>query len=111
MLSASVRKVALALLICGSSAGVATCKAPSTTHTVPIDGLAFQPPALTVRAGDSIVWINKDPFPHTVTSQAGGFDSHPLQQAQSWTYVASKKGEFSYICTLHPTMKGTLRVE
>jgi plastocyanin len=111
MSSASVRKVALALLICGSSAGAATCKAPSTTHTVPIDGLAFQPPALTVKVGDSIVWINKDPFPHTVTSQAGGFDSHPLQQAQSWTYVASKKGEFSYICTLHPTMKGTLRVE
>ena len=108
MPSASVRKVALALLIGGSSAGAAACKAPPTTHRVPIDGLAA---ALTVKAGDSIVWINKDPFPHTVTSQAGGFDSRPLQQAQSWTYVASKKGEFSYICTLHPTMKGTLRVE
>ena len=74
MSSASVRKVALALMICGSSAGAATCKAPPTTHTVPIDGLAFQPTALTVKAGDSIVWINKDPFPHTVTSQAGGFE-------------------------------------
>ena len=111
MPSTSVRKVALALLACSLGAGAATCKSPPATHTVPIDGLAFQPPALTVRAGDSIVWINKDPFPHTVTSQAGGFDSHPLQPAQSWTYVASKKGEFSYIFTLHPTMKGTLRVE
>ena len=108
---ASVRKVALAVLACSLIAGAATCKAPPATHTVPIDGLAFQPPALTVKVGDSIVWINKDPFPHTVTSQAGGFDSHALQPAQSWTYVASQKGEFSYICTLHPTMKGTLRVE
>jgi plastocyanin len=98
-------------VLCGTGASVFRCAPPPVTHTVPIDGLAYQPAALTVKVGDSVVWINKDPFPHTVTSQTGGFDSQPLQPAQSWTYVASKKGEFSYVCTLHPTMKGTLRVE
>jgi plastocyanin len=111
MLTASVRVPALALLLLGMSVGAAACKAPPKTHTVLIEGLANQPPALTVKAGDSIVWTNKDPFPHTVTSQAGGFDSGSLQPEKSWTYVASKKGDFRYVCTLHPTMSGTLRVE
>jgi plastocyanin len=102
---------ALALVLGGIGAGAAGCTAPPVTHTVVIDGTAFQPAALTVKAGDSIVWINKDPFPHTVTSASGVFDSKPLQPSQSWTYVAGKKGELSYVCTLHPTMKGTLRVE
>ena len=30
---------------------------------------------MTVKAGDTVVWVNKDPVPHTVTSQAGGCDS------------------------------------
>jgi plastocyanin len=30
---------------------------------------------MIVKAGDTVVWVNKDPFPHTVTSQAGGCDS------------------------------------
>ena len=50
-------------------------------------------------------WINKDPFPHTVTA-AGAFDSHPIAAGRSWKYKARRAGEFSYICTLHPTMKG-----
>ena len=106
----SPRTSALALLLCGIGAVALGC-APPVTHTVAMEGTAFQPVALTVKAGESIVWINKDPFPHTVTSSAGGFDSKPLEPAQSWAYVASKPGEFSYTCSLHPTMKGTLRVE
>ena len=45
------------------------------THTVTIEGTSFQPGQLTVAAGDTVVWINKDPFPHTATSKAGAFDS------------------------------------
>ena len=67
--------------------GAAAVQPPPATHTVPIDGARIPPPAITVKAGDSIVWVNKDPFPHTVTSKAGGFDSHPLQPAQSWKYM------------------------
>ena len=58
-----------------------------------------------------MVWVNKDPFPHTATSKAGGFDSGEIAAAKSWKFVAAKTGEFEYICTLHPTMKGKLRVE
>jgi plastocyanin len=102
---------ALALVLSGIGAGAGACAPPPASHSVAIDALAFQPPALTVKAGDTIVWTNKDPFPHTITSQPGGFDSGSVQSGQSWSYVATQKGEFAYICTLHPTMKGALRVE
>ncbi len=62
------------------------------------------------KRGDSIVWINKDPFPHTVTS-TGKFDSNEIQPGESWTYQVQQSGELPYICSLHPTMKATLRVK
>lgn len=79
-------------------------------HTVVIEGTSFEPQTLTVRSGD-IVWVNKDPFPHTVTAPSGGFDSKNIAPGKSWKYVARKTGVYPYTCTLHPTMKATLRVE
>jgi plastocyanin len=78
-----------------------------------IDGVRFLPEALTVKPGDSVVWTNKDPFPHTVKSRdgAGAFESKDIQPAQSWTHTAKTSGEFAYLCTLHTTMTATLRVE
>ena len=99
-------------LLSWSSCPSAAAEAPKpATHTVTIDGTSFQPAMLTVKPGDSIVWVNKDPFPHTATSEAGGFDSGVIQPDKSWTYTPKRKGKFAYICTLHPTMKATLRVE
>jgi plastocyanin len=80
------------------------------THRVVIDGLKYEPETLTVRRGDTIVWTNKDPFPHTVTAP-GKFDSHDIAANGSWKYVTRAAGEYAYICTLHPNMKGMLRVE
>jgi plastocyanin len=83
-----------------------------TTHTVVIDSMQYQPESLTIAVGDSIVWENHDPFPHTVTSTlAGAFDSRSIAPAASWTFVSRTKGDFPYACMFHPMMKGTLRVE
>jgi plastocyanin len=81
------------------------------THTVTIEGMRFQPEMLTVARGDTIVWVNQDVVPHTATSKAGNFDSKLIQTDNSWKYTIQKKGDFAYICTFHPTMKATLRVE
>jgi plastocyanin len=58
-----------------------------------------------------VTWINKDPFPHTVTSKEGRFDSREIAAGKSWSFTPRKAGAFAYVCTLHPTMKGVLRVE
>jgi plastocyanin len=102
---------ALALLFWSAGAISAVEPGKSAAHTIAIDGTSFQPPMLAVKVGESVTWVNKDPFPHTVTSAAGGFDSHEIAPGKSWKYVATKKGEFPYICVFHPTMKATLRVE
>ena len=85
--------------------------AGATTPTVAIDGVTFTPATLTVKVGETVVWVNKDPFPHTVTSQPGAFDSHAMAPGQSWSYTPTKTGVFPYLCTLHPTMHATLKVE
>jgi plastocyanin len=101
---------ALGLLLCSMAAAAATAPKPRT-HTVTIDGTRFQTADLTVARGDIVVWVNQDPFPHTVTSKAGGFDSQTIDAGKSWKYTAVKRGEFPYVCSFHPMMSGTLRVK
>ncbi len=83
----------------------------SVGKAVSMDGTSYKPQSITVKAGDAIVWVNNDPFPHTATSRSGEFDSHPLAPGASYTYVTTHKGEIVYMCTLHPTMTGTINVE
>ena len=85
--------------------------AEAKTHTVTIEGAAFSLADLTVSAGDTVIWVNKDFYPHTATSKKAGFDSDDIAPEKSWKYVAKKKGDFPYICTIHPSMKGTLHVK
>lgn len=80
------------------------------THTIVIEGLTYVPETLTVKRGDTVVWINKDPFPHTVTAK-GSFDSHSIAAEKSWKWAPRNAGEHPYVCTLHPNMTGVLKVE
>jgi plastocyanin len=79
-------------------------------HTVTIDGTQFQSGDVTIKVGDSVVWANHDPFPHTATANDGTFDSKEIAPDKSWTYTAQAQGDIAYACTLHPTMKGVIRV-
>jgi plastocyanin len=76
-----------------------------------IEAVRFDPQELTVKVGDTIVWTNHDPFPHTASAVGKQFDSHEIAAGRSWKFTARKKGVFPYACRLHPTMLGTLRVE
>jgi plastocyanin len=102
--------IAVSLIVCaiGLAAGE---RAKPQTHTVTIEGMRFQPESLTIARGDTVVWVNNDLVPHTATSEAGSFDSQIIQPEKSWKFTASKKGEFAYTCTFHPTMKGMLQVK
>ena len=101
--------VALAAIALAVAAARAAGEAK--THTVAMEGTQFLQPQLKVRAGDTVVWVNRDPFPHTATSKAGRFDSKVLQPEASWKFLARENGTFPYVCTLHPTMRGVLTVE
>lgn len=100
---------ACGLLYDAAAAEPVAARKPAT-HTVLIDGVKYVPETLTVKRGDTIVWINKDPFPHTVTS-TGAFDSHSIAAGKSWKLKPGKAGDYAYVCTLHPNMTGQLKVE
>lgn len=110
-LVAGLCTVSLGLLLHGADPGAAQKSRKPATHTVTIDGTRFSPETLTVNVGDTIVWVNKDLISHTATSKAAGFDSLVIATGKSWKYAAGKKGQFPYVCTFHPTMKGMLRVK
>ncbi len=106
-----LERLLLVALACGwgafcSAAGPAD---KPVSHTVTIEGVAYQPAVLVVKPGDTVAWVNKDPFPHTVTAP-GAFDSHEIPAGGTWKYVARKTGNYAYICTLHPNMKAALTV-
>ena len=80
-------------------------------HTVLIEGMQFVPQTVEARVGDTIVWKNNDPFPHTATAGNRSFDSKNIAENRSWTFKVRRKGAFPYVCTLHPTMMGSLVVK
>ena len=61
--------------------------------------------------GDTVIWKNKDAFPHNATADNKGFRSIDIQSGQSWKFKAGSKGVFPYVCTLHPGMKAVLTVK
>jgi YVTN family beta-propeller protein len=74
-----------------------------------ISGFAFAP-ILTVKAGQTIIWTNNDAVPHTVTSDAGLWDSGDINPGQSYELTFAKPGTYSYHCMHHPYMKGVVNV-
>ena len=107
----TARAAAIGVLLCTVAAATRGAEAPPApkTHTVTIDATRFEPAALTVAPGDTVVWVNADLFPHTATSPLGVFDSKEIKPGTSWKYKVPKKGLFEYICTLHPAMRASLR--
>ena len=82
--------------------------------SVNITEFAFDQPVVTVKAGTTVTWVNKDAVPHTVTEGAPGkeaaFDSGMLAQGQSWSYTFSEPGEYDYYCLPHPFMTAKIVV-
>ncbi|HIH10004.1 MAG TPA: hypothetical protein HA254_05040 [Candidatus Diapherotrites archaeon] len=80
-----------------------------TTTTVRIRDFVYNPSALTVRQGGTVTWVNDDTVPHTVTGN--GFDSGQIAPGGSFTFRFPSAGTFSYYCSIHPAMAGTVTVQ
>lgn len=78
-------------------------------QTVSISGFKFVPNSLTVKQGGTVIFTNNDSVAHTVTATT--FDSGSIQPGGSFSQVFSTKGTFTYKCTIHPTMTGTIIVQ
>ena len=84
---------------------------PATGPTVTIKDDAYAPTSLTISAGQTVTFVNRDDDAHTVTSTTGTFDSKGLDTGDVWHYTFTKAGTYKYFCELHPFMKGTIVVK
>ena len=81
-------------------------------NTIEIKDFMFNPPTLTVKAGEKITFINHDEEPHTVVSVGKKFQkSSALDTDQEFTITAGEPGTYEYFCSVHPKMTGTIVVE
>ncbi|MBI2029740.1 cupredoxin family copper-binding protein [Candidatus Gottesmanbacteria bacterium] len=80
--------------------------------TITIANFAFSPQTITFKKGSTVTWTNEDNVGHTVTSDTGTQLNSPLlSKGQSYSKTFNETGTFSYHCTPHPNMKGTVIVE
>jgi plastocyanin len=93
-----------------ASASVTAPAAPVSGNQVNIDGFAFVPATLTVSAGTTVTWTNRDEEPHTVAASDGSFHSPGMGTGATFTHTFSTAGTFDYVCSIHPMMHGTVVV-
>ena len=77
---------------------------------VDLKDFAFAPDRVAVPVGGMVSWRNGDNTTHTITADDGSFDSGNKSSGQSFEHTFSKAGEFTYKCTIHTSMKGTVSV-
>lgn len=80
-------------------------------NTITIQNMAFAPATLTIKAGDKVTWTNQDAVGHSATADDNSFDTGVLGQGQSGSITFSKAGTYTYHCSVHPYMKGTIVVQ
>lgn len=100
------------LLLPACSAGVAA--RPAEPKAVEIVSYAFTPKALTVRAGTTVTWTERDEDvagkgAHTVAGD--GFTSALLAKGATYSHTFEMPGTYEYICGIHNYMTGTVTVE
>lgn len=79
-------------------------------YHVDIKQMQFQPAALTVAQGDTVIWTNHDIVTHDVTEEKNKlWTSGPLDPGKSWSMVVDKGAD--YYCSIHVVMKGKLIVQ
>jgi plastocyanin len=98
-----------------TGAALACVIAPSVAQNnvvpVTIDNFVFSPERLTVKVGTTITWTNHDDIPHTVAAKDRAFKSKVMDTDESFTFTFATPGEYTYFCSLHPHMTGTIVVE
>lgn len=96
------------------SGGPDRSQQPVAENTVAMQDYKFTPERLTVKKGTTITWENRDNTRHNVVSAedsvAKGLNGPLIGQGQTWTHEFTEVGTYTYFCSPHPYMKGTIEV-
>src|SRR5215471_11278158 len=79
--------VMVSLFVCTVYAG---CNNPPEkrhpqVHTVLIEQMKFKPEELTIKRGDTVIWVNKDLVAHDITEESSeAWTSSTIPSGSSW---------------------------
>ncbi len=100
------RRLPLCAAVVGALLPVAPAPAAAATHVVVIDQMKYGPvPPLKV--GDTVVFVNKDMFRHTVTASNNSFNLDLMPGARGSLHINSA-GKAAFYCKYHPGMRGSM---
>ena len=91
---------------------VATTAATSSPDTVKVGiaNFAFEPPQLTIKSGQTVVWNNADGAPHGIKFANGMAGQDLMLPGQSFSQKFASPGVFDYVCSVHPYMTARVTV-
>jgi plastocyanin len=94
------------------AAGVLFARADAAPGTVFIDNFIFNPKAVTVKAGTTVTWTNRDDIVHGIASSNNAFKKSPAMDTDdTYSFTFTTPGTYQYFCYLHPQMVGSIVVE
>jgi plastocyanin len=99
---------------CSSPAAKASAPdaaAPTAPVVIHMHDFMFDPDTVTIAPGQTVEFDNDDGARHTVTATDKSFDSGDLKPGAKWSHVFASAGTFTYGCTQHPQMTGTINVK
>jgi plastocyanin len=99
--------IAVALVFATGSVG-----AFAAERTISQKGKVFSESAVTIKKGDTLVFLNDDTVSHNVLSTTSGHNFNLGSQAPgvSTPHNFGKPGEVEVVCAIHPRMKLTVTV-
>jgi len=78
---------------------------------IKIYNFSFTPPTISIPAGTTVRWTNRDDIPHTVVSDDQKFESKALDTDDQYSYTFNQQGTYGYFCSIHPKMTGKVVVQ
>jgi plastocyanin len=106
--------LALAFAACGSDSGgqaASSGACPSGAVTIHMKDTKFDPKTASAKAGDTVCWVNDDPFDHNaVANSEASFNSALFGNGKTFTAKLDTAGTVKYECTVHPGMTGEIDV-
>lgn len=116
--SATLALAVIAIAGCsGNPAALGSGAVPGSDFTasarivVKVVNYEYSPKTLAIKAGTTVLFVNKDVMTHTVTAFDGSFSSPLIEPGKSWKHTFKKAGKFKYYCQIHPQMRGIVKVD
>ncbi len=115
-MKAFIFAMAVFAIVLGIGGGARIYAAPADSQSaaetaIKIDNFSFTPATVTIPAGTTVRWTNRDDIPHTVVSDDKIFKSKALDTDEQFTYTFTKPGTYSYFCSIHPKMTAKIVVQ